>query len=167
MQVPCSRCVTKQIVCQSRATRRSSHNPNRRNGMPRPHPERALTTSTGSFHVSQLSHFSAPTPDVPMISPSECPQPPTAVPVLNRSSTTQPTASYTASAAHSNAVRFSSNEYVRYSLRPRTNSTSPIQFWRDGPSCNEKRLHPDATRLDRSHNTNDAQHVADGSFHSC
>ena len=72
-QVPCSRCVTKQIVCQSRATRRSSHNPNRRNGMPRPHSERALTTSTGSFHVSQLSQFAAPTPsvhEVPMLSPT-------------------------------------------------------------------------------------------------
>ncbi len=73
LQVPCSRCVSKQIVCQSRATRRSSHNPNRRNGAARPHSERALTTSTGSFHVSQLSQFSNPPPDMVMLSPSKLP----------------------------------------------------------------------------------------------
>ncbi|KIV80229.1 hypothetical protein PV11_07744 [Exophiala sideris] len=64
-KVPCSRCVSKQIVCQSRATRRSSHNPNRRNNPPpplsRPHSERALHSSA-SFQVSPLTHFSAPPP---------------------------------------------------------------------------------------------------------
>ncbi|KIW44675.1 uncharacterized protein PV06_03129 [Exophiala oligosperma] len=66
-KVPCSRCVVKQIVCQSRATRRSSHNPSRRANLPpltRPHSERALTSST-PFQVAQLSPFAAP-PPLPM-----------------------------------------------------------------------------------------------------
>src|SRR5947209_5585374 len=55
LQVPCSRCMSKQIVCQTRATRRSSQAPSRRgNNVPRPHSERALHASA-AFHISQLS----------------------------------------------------------------------------------------------------------------
>lgn len=69
-KVPCSRCVSKQIVCLSRATRRSSHNPSRRGNLPRAHSERTLHTSA-AFHVSQLSQFSAPptTQGMPILSP--------------------------------------------------------------------------------------------------
>ena len=71
--MPCSRCVGKQIVCQSRATRRSSQNPNRRGTLPRAHSERTLHTSA-AFHVTQLSQFSTPSnhgQDMPHLSPSE------------------------------------------------------------------------------------------------
>jgi len=61
--------VSKQIVCQSRATRRSSHAPSRRTTLARPNSERALHASA-SFHVSQLSHFSAPMPNGNGVSPS-------------------------------------------------------------------------------------------------
>jgi hypothetical protein len=68
-QVPCSRCVSKQIVCQSRATRRSSQAPSRRgNNLPRPHSERALHASA-AFHVSQLS---SPPQDGTLMSPGVC-----------------------------------------------------------------------------------------------
>jgi hypothetical protein len=66
VQVPCSRCVSKQIVCQSRATRRSSQAPSRRgNTLPRPHSERALHASA-AFHISQLS---SPPHDGTLMSP--------------------------------------------------------------------------------------------------
>ncbi|KAL2440800.1 Transcription factor 1 [Exophiala dermatitidis] len=68
-KVPCSRCVSKQIVCQSRATRRSSHNPTRRTPLPRANSERAIHSSA-SYHVSQLSHFGAATPAVNGLPPN-------------------------------------------------------------------------------------------------
>ena len=67
LQVPCSRCVSKQIVCQSRATRRSSHNPNRRTNLPRPQSERNLPMAA-AFHVSQLS---SPPQNGTIMTPSE------------------------------------------------------------------------------------------------
>ena len=68
VQVPCSRCVSKQIVCQSRATRRSSQAPSRRgSNLPRPHSERSLHASA-AFHVS---HFSSPPQDGTIMSPSK------------------------------------------------------------------------------------------------
>lgn len=73
-KVPCSRCVSKQIVCTSRATRRSSHNPNRRGNLPRAHSERTLHTSaTGAaFQISTLPFTGPPhsAHDLPLLSPS-------------------------------------------------------------------------------------------------
>jgi hypothetical protein len=66
--VPCSRCVSKQIVCQSRATRRSSHNPTLQNPLPQPNSERAIHGSA-AFQVSQLSQFSSNTPGMNGIPP--------------------------------------------------------------------------------------------------